>query len=280
MARNNDVAAEDHFQQAQQNRLFVQGAKLWELRALTSLARLWQKQGRCGQAYNVFVTDMPLVYGGLGHLRSQKGQSAAEQARDNSMSILQSKYMDGFFRVLTLFALDTHPDLHRHRRLIAERADPGYGCGPADRCDRDLCDAALDPSIPRLAPVLAITSAAYIVFLAVQVARAPLLPQQDPAAAAPSTPCLFQSVKRAIDSVEQTTAPLPEGPDVRRSRLGGMRRGDCLRELTAHFHARRGGRVSSMTRAQHSGCRRERARPVLRPIAASPGGRPHPCAHF
>ncbi|HEY8612353.1 MAG TPA: LysE family translocator [Roseomonas sp.] len=41
-------------------------------------------------------------------------------------------------------------------------------------------------SIPRLAPVLATLSAAYILYLAIQIARAPPLPQQDPAAPAPS----------------------------------------------------------------------------------------------
>lgn len=41
-------------------------------------------------------------------------------------------------------------------------------------------------SVPGLAPALTAASAAYIVYLAVQIARAPPLRQQDPAAAAPS----------------------------------------------------------------------------------------------
>ena len=41
-------------------------------------------------------------------------------------------------------------------------------------------------SVPRLAPVLTAASAAYIVHLAIRIARAPPLPEQDQAAAAPS----------------------------------------------------------------------------------------------
>jgi len=41
-------------------------------------------------------------------------------------------------------------------------------------------------SVPSLAPVLTAASAAYIVYLAIRIARAPPLQQQDPAAAAPS----------------------------------------------------------------------------------------------
>lgn len=41
-------------------------------------------------------------------------------------------------------------------------------------------------SVPSLAPVLTAASAAYIVHLAVRIARAPPLPEQDPAASAPS----------------------------------------------------------------------------------------------
>ncbi len=41
-------------------------------------------------------------------------------------------------------------------------------------------------SLPRLAPVLTAGSAAYIVYLAIRIARAPPLQRQDPAAAAPS----------------------------------------------------------------------------------------------
>lgn len=41
-------------------------------------------------------------------------------------------------------------------------------------------------SVPRLAPVLAFASAAYILYLAIQIARAPPLPRQDPAAPVPS----------------------------------------------------------------------------------------------
>lgn len=40
-------------------------------------------------------------------------------------------------------------------------------------------------SIPRLAPVLAAISAAYILYLAIQIARAPPLPKQDSAASVP-----------------------------------------------------------------------------------------------
>jgi len=45
---------------------------------------------------------------------------------------------------------------------------------------------ALLLSVPRLAPVLTAVSAAYIVYLAIQIARAPPQNQQNPAASAPS----------------------------------------------------------------------------------------------
>ena len=51
-----------------------QEAKLWELRAATSLARLWQRQGKPGEAGR---HSLQLVHRGIRHPRPRGGQQAA-----------------------------------------------------------------------------------------------------------------------------------------------------------------------------------------------------------
>jgi hypothetical protein len=50
-----------------------QGAKSLELRAVTSLARLWEQQGKKEEARKYVGRDLRLVHRGLRHCRSEGG---------------------------------------------------------------------------------------------------------------------------------------------------------------------------------------------------------------
>ncbi len=56
-----------------------QGAKLWELRAVVSLAGLRHHQGRCGEARDLLAPVYGWFTEGLRHARLKRSQSAARR---------------------------------------------------------------------------------------------------------------------------------------------------------------------------------------------------------
>src|ERR1700751_3853776 len=54
----------------------AQQAKLLELRASMSLARLWRDQGKVQQARELLASGLRVVYGRLGHARLEGGEGA------------------------------------------------------------------------------------------------------------------------------------------------------------------------------------------------------------
>ena len=58
----------------------VQSAKSWELRAATSLARLWRDQGRAGRGPRSARPRLRLVHRGVRHRRPEGGQGTARRA--------------------------------------------------------------------------------------------------------------------------------------------------------------------------------------------------------
>ena len=71
--------AEASFRQALVSRAGA-GSRLWELRAATSLARLWAEQGKRAAGPRPARADLRLVHRGLRHRRSQGRQGAARRA--------------------------------------------------------------------------------------------------------------------------------------------------------------------------------------------------------
>ena len=57
-----------------------QNAKSWELRCAISLAKLWDRQGRRGEAYGLLAPVYRLVHRRFGYGRSQRRESAARHA--------------------------------------------------------------------------------------------------------------------------------------------------------------------------------------------------------
>jgi hypothetical protein len=55
----------------------AQGARLLELRAAMSLARLWRDQGKVQQARELLCFGLRVVYGRVRHARSEGGEGAA-----------------------------------------------------------------------------------------------------------------------------------------------------------------------------------------------------------
>ncbi len=56
------------------------GAKMWELRAATSLSRLWQRQGKHQEARQLLGGDLRLVFRRLWHSGFEGGSGIAEWA--------------------------------------------------------------------------------------------------------------------------------------------------------------------------------------------------------